>query len=923
MNALGGVSNDIALVALDGAGHAARVAAQDTVTASKVTDLVLLGTPLSQLSLTALSVQPTADALRLLQRLLPAPDNEPDDADLALGRGLVNALMDLATLADPAADLRPTAVPVDAPRAGLAVVAQFGEVSESQVRAALTAIVAAGLAERARARAATPLPPPTGVHAGLRWVLPENSTGTIVIAARAALQLFAFDEASGVDTGRVLRVELRLGDRLGWLAATPELELRAVSADLTLPLDGSSPGTSRVVLHDGRVFGQSWEALTLGLGDDDVPVLPEARVLLATAMQRLTADLGGGASLALGNLLRALGLLAANGGVVGDAVDQLVHDPAGLVRQRLALAGADIATALNALLGPLGASIDLPSRTVRVQGGDSTLGRFGWHADVSASPDAFTGQVRFGPDAALPTVGGLQLRMDLNPLRVALHWHHSGGASDVATLWPAPDGQALARMLAKAAPSLGGHVALEIMRRADATARPVIDAALDALGLLAGAASDTERALRPLAGLIADPAGWLRSAGSLAANPLKIQALFDALRPMMGLPGANGTPLAIANGVSLAVGADGAGARLTLQVDPSGWTAPGGVTARLAAGLGASLTVGPSGAPGVGLEAHVGLAGTTAGRQAVHARIGGAGLQVFLRPATGADIALLPFTGLGSLSDAAQAALPFLLDRLAGIAGTPGDLVRAVGDALALRKGSPTKKFDRDALRAWAADPAGALTAAVPAIVSTGLATLAPLVDDFLPAGVSAAATVNEISITAGGVTLAWNPSLGRVLLTAPSIAIPGIETLGARLAVSAAGLDELSIAIGPAQINAGGVMLRPFATVAAGLNPVGGRRVMVGLSANATHHFAARWTLDTGKFRPRRERRCIGQRDPHTRPDSGGAAHRRGGGRPGGRGRDGAAGREGPARHRLSAPGTCASCCKAWCWPTCRTRPS
>ncbi len=847
LDALADVSSDIALVALHGAGHAARVAAQAQVA---VTDLVLLGTPLSPVSLTALSVQPTADALRLLQRLMPEPDGDPDDADLTLGRSLVAALMDLATLADPAADLRTSIAPAEAPRTGLAVYAQFGEAAQSQVDAALTAIVAAGLAQRARERAATPLPEPTGVHAGLRWVLPADATGTVTISGRAELQLFAFDEGSGIDTSRLLRVNLRIGDRLGWLAATPELELRAVSADLTLPLDGSSPGSSRVVLHDGRVFGQSWESLALGnLDDDALPVLPEARVLLAAAIQRLTADLGGTASLALGNLLKALGLIAANGGVVGDAVDQLVHDPAGLVRQRLASAGAQISSSLNALLGPLGASIDLPTHTVRVQGGGSALGRFGWLADLSASPSALSGQLRFGPDAALPTVGGLQLQLELNPLRISLHWHRSGGTRDVAALWPAPDGQALARMLVQAAPSLGAHVALEIMRRADAGARRVIDAALDALGLLAGVASDTERALRPLAGLFADPAGWLRSADSLAANPVKIQSLFDALRPLMGLPVANGEPIALAKGVNLAVAADGPGARLTLQVDPSKWTAPNGVTARLSGGIGASLTVGPTGAPSVGLETHVGLDGDVPGRQAVYARIGSGGLEVFLRPATGADIRLLPFAGLGSLSDAAEAALPFLLDRLAEIAGTPGDLVRTVGDALALRKGSPTKKFDGDALRAWAANPVGALTAAVPSIVSTGLATLAPLVDDFLPAGVSAAASSNEISITVEGVTLAWNPSAGRVSLSAPAIAVPGIQTLGATLAISAAGLDELSIATGPAEIDAGGVMLRPFASIAAGLNPAGGRRVMVGLSANATHHFAARWTLDTASF--------------------------------------------------------------------------
>lgn len=128
------------------------------------------------------------------------------------------------------------------------------------------------------------------------------------------------------------------------------------------------------------------------------------------------------------------------------------------------------------------------------------------------------GQLRFGPDAALPPVGGLRLPIDdLNPLRASLLWHRSGGSSSARcgrSGWPGARAHAWPR-------SLGAHVALEVMRRADATARPAIDAALDALGLLAGVAGgDAERSLRPLAGLIADPAGLeLRSAGSLAANP--------------------------------------------------------------------------------------------------------------------------------------------------------------------------------------------------------------------------------------------------------------------------------------------------------------------------------------------------------------------------------------------------------------------
>jgi hypothetical protein len=142
--------------------------------------------------------------------------------------------------------------------------------------------------------------------------------------------LFGFDDAGGTRNERVLRIELRIADRIGWLAATPDLELRAVSADLVLPLDGAAAGSARIVLHDARVFGQSFERLVIGNVAEAAAVLPEARVLLAAGMQRVTADLQGMRSLALANLLNALGITAANGGVVATAVDQLAFDPAGL-----------------------------------------------------------------------------------------------------------------------------------------------------------------------------------------------------------------------------------------------------------------------------------------------------------------------------------------------------------------------------------------------------------------------------------------------------------------------------------------------------------------------------------------------------------------------------------------------------------------
>ncbi len=887
--ALSAFSSDIAVVALGGAGHAARLAAHSQVA---VTDVLMLGTPLSAISLTAVETQPTADALRLLQRLLPVPRaNDPDDADLALGRALVNGLMALADRPDAGADLRLPSAPLPAPRVGLRVTAVFGEMAAERIRQGVTAVVAAGLAERAQRRALSPPSPPQGLHAGLRWAMPETDTGSLAITASAAVSLFSFDAIAGPSAGRLLRVQLRLADRIGWLMATPEMGLRAVTAELELPLDGSAAGRARIVLHDARAFGQSWEALSLGhlgtlgalgaLGGAGAPaptavaagaaVLPEARVLLAGAVQRLTADLGGSASLRLRGVLAAIGLIDATGALLANAVDQFVFDAGGLLRQRLAAAPAVLQAAVSSLLGlPAGsaAGIYLAARILRLQGGGATAGRFGWRADLVATPGAINGFVSIGPDTAVTGVGGLQLRLDVNAVSglapapppplpaftAQLNWFHPGGGQDSAPLWPTPQASALARLLAHAAPGLAAQVALEVLRRGDDAARPLVDAALDALGLLygAGAEAAAPRALRPLAGLLRDPAGWLRGAGSLASQPARIQALLDALRPLMGLSGAAGTPLALFEGVLLGVQGEGSGARVSLSVDPSGWVAPAGSSARFAAGLGASVLLGASGPPSVALDLHLGLPGAAPGRRALHARLGAGGgtaLQVFLRPATGSDIGLLPFSGLGALGSAAQAALPFLLDQLAGLPSPVGPLVATLGDALSLRSGPAPVHFDGPRLQAWAADPAGALGAAVPSILSVGLNTLSPLLGNFMPSGLSVSASAGTLTASFRGVALAWTPGTGTAALSATDVVVPGIEHLSFRLAFNPSGLQELSATAGPAAINAGGVVLKPFVTVAAGSAPVGGRRVAVGLAVDSTHRFAARWLLDGSAF--------------------------------------------------------------------------
>jgi hypothetical protein len=859
--ALAPVSNDIALAAVAGAGHAARLVADAQ---AAVTDLVLLGTPLAPISLTTLQTQPAADVLRLMHRLLPPLPSaaelaeEPLDAPLELGHMLVRALMELEPLADAGADLRPPAVPAPATRAGLAVTALFGSVSLEQAREALTAIVASGLAARARARvAATVAEAPTGVRAGLRWRMPVRAGGTLAIDAHADLCLLAADlAASGVvQRERVLTVRLVISDRAGWLAASPTLSLRAVSLELTLPLDGAAVGSCKLTLHEASVFGQSWERLRLGTvpGLAEVqPVLPEARVLLASLVQRLAADVGGPSSVALADVLEALGLIADAGGVVANAVDQLVHDPGGLIRHRMVLAGAELQTALAALLGPLAIDIDWATHSVAWQGGSAGSGRFGWTADVQLAPSGATGSFHIGPDAALPLVGGVQLRFNLQPFSATLQWHHAGGGSDSALLWPAPDAQALARMLASATPALAAQVALEGLRRADDAARPLIDGMLDAFGFLSGAAADAERSLRPLAGFVRDPLGWLGSSASLAAQPVKIQGLFDAVRPLMGLAGAAGTPLPLAPGVSLAASAEGGGARLALSVDPSVWTAADPAAARLAGGIGASLVLQPGAAPGVALGLHLGLAGVPAGQQAVHVNIGSGldsqGVQIFLRPSSGADIPLLPFAGLGALSSLAAAALPYLLDRLAERPAPVGPLVAALGDALLLRSAAPAA-FSSAALQAWAVNPVDSLRNAATPMVAFGLQALADALDAFVPADINVTHSAGTISVSRGAFTLGFAPSTHALSLACNALPVPGIQTLTAALVISDLGLRELSFTLGPAAINAGGVLVRPFVTVAAGDAPAGGARVLVGLAGSAGSSVAARWLLSPAGF--------------------------------------------------------------------------
>src|SRR6266511_4966699 len=175
-------------------------------------------------------------------------------------------------------------------------------------------------------------------------------------------------------------------------------------------------------------------------------------------------------------------------------------------------------------------------------------------------------------------------------------------------LLPDPDPAALRELATVVLPAVGVHGLLGALRSlVSATARPALDAALDALGLLTAPDTVGGRAVVVPTGLVQDPGGWLRHATdawrtNAAASAV---ALLDALAPLV-VPGrgtAPGWPLA--GGVTLGYTVV-AGNRLRLVLDAALSADLGGqtVTAHLAGGL----VIGPDGLPQPTLEVS-GLAG--------------------------------------------------------------------------------------------------------------------------------------------------------------------------------------------------------------------------------------------------------------------------------------------------------------------------
>ncbi len=871
----------VVIVADGGSGHAA-IAAATTAALGFVSAVVTLGTPLTPVAFGVLDEPPAADTFRLLRWLIPPADElATDDADLALGRGLVDALARLLVLDDPGRELRPRASPMAPLRAGLAVHAVFGVIEPDALLAAMTAIVAAGLSQRAAARETAGRATATGARIGLRLPVRPATTG-ITVSGAASIELAgvdASDTGAVLSTERAVHVHLEVRRAGGWLVGGPDpgrgpgprrdQEVRWIEANVRVPLGGGEASTE-VVLHEARIFAierERWIVRPTGAlaaGADVVtPALPEVRVLLSLVAEALEAGSAGSPPVAAAlDIFRGLGLIAPQGGFVADAFDRLLHDTGSHVSGALADAARrpQIASGIAQLLS------GMPSLAVDLGAGrlvlDATAspgdaGLLPWSAHVEVSATGAASAALSAGSAGSTAAGGARFLFATNPTRASIEWSRAGGGAEQIELWPSPDVSALSRAAARLVPAECARLTLEYLRQLDESARPVIDAALDLAGLLSPATPVADRGVLLPAGLLADPAGWLSHASAFGGaggfSAARVASFLDAIKPIAGVDGEPGEWKLGSGVVVRAASSDGA-LNLALDVDTSGFAPIATAAGRLVATGTFSLAFPSGGAPRPGVAVSVGLAGTSApGRRAVHVAADGAGVRAFFRPDAGADLPLFPNPpGLGRLADVAVTqALPFLLDRLAeetggDLAGRVGAIVRAAGDGLDLRTGTPPA-FEGARLQAWAADPAASLRAALPTLTATALETLRASIAPLLPGGATAVVTAGELRVGFNGITLAWRPSPFLVTLAGTVDGITAIDSVAIAIELDASGLHRFASRVGPATLDAGGLVLRPFIAATVGEAPAGGRRIELGLALDAAANTAvvARWHLD------------------------------------------------------------------------------
>jgi hypothetical protein len=852
-----------------------------------VSHLITLGTPWSPVTFDSARTGVPADAVRLLRALLPPLDpSEPDDADLALGRQLVDGFMAAARGLPFVTDLeapRPL-LPV---RAGLSASAVFGVLEDAAVARALTAVFAAGLSERAQARVAEAGALPESTRAAVRLpfdlLLPPGGHG-ITVTGSLSLTL---GEVSAATAGLVL--ELTVADTDGWLIGGPgvvpaggalPLELRRLRTRIEIGLHGGE-SAAQITLQEGSALGADFTSLLAappGLATGELetnPILPEAQALLAAVTAKLAAAPTGPAQL-LASLFNALAITQPDGALVPDALVHLLHDPrghlTGLAAQttsRTALLAALAAIvpgmtvsgdSVQVSSGPVAVTADVAARTVGFTAA-SNDGLLAWHATVAFESSGH-------PTAAFglgdPVADAFALSVETSPLRAQLL--RPSGLPPIA-VWPTPDLDGLARLAMTAIPAEATRILLEGLRRVDRRVAAVLEALADAMGMLKAVDAQGFRALATPVGLFEDPARWFREAGRLSilpGGPLdadKVIDLFEALKPFLGFVGSPRGQWPVVDGVTVTATPGASGPVLSVAVDATSWL-PG--PASVAAGFTAGLTLSSGTSPSPNIELYFGVpdgpAGTTTPqhRRAAHLLVGGGSLRLLLRPATGSDVELYPNTaGLGALLQTGIVeVLPKALTELAALSGDAvrteiGELVGAIGRGLSVATGTPAV-FDSAALKALAADPAAYLRARLAALLTESVDALDPLLVRLLGLSPGEHAVVlsgsGALTVDVGTARIVVHASPLAITVSASVTGLPVIDAVDLLLDLDASGLTGWSAGVGPATIDLDGPVVRPF--VRARSDAGSGWEIQVGLGLDALPTTTAGHSELAGRWR-------------------------------------------------------------------------
>lgn len=848
-----GAGRPVVIVAVGGAGHAARLAAH---VQPSVTHLITLGTPWGPVAFDSARNGSSADGLRLLTALIPPFDTtDPDDADLGLGRAIVEGLGDAAGQVDIEAP-RPTL----AVRAGLRVRAWFGSLDQLTVERAFTAIVAAGLSLRARRRADAALTPPTSAQLSVRVplsaALPSSGHG-VVVDGYVNVGLIGSDFATaGVGVANRVALHLTVSDTDTWLLGGPgtvpgggadPLELRFFDVDIDIGLGGNAAASaSSITLHEVSALGAYSDRIVVSppaLGTttgttETLPFLPEARAAIAALIVQLRSIEPTAPGAHLLALLDGIGLSTSTG-LVPDALTHLLHDPASFVSAALSSSSgrASIATALSRLVDSAAVAgdvvtitrsgatvaVDLGNRSASLHASGS--GALPWAIDLAGLGHGTpTGAVTLGSAA----FNGGAVRFGLAPFTVSFERLTATGAVRSAAVWPSPDTDAIAAFALAGIPAEAIRLVLTAVRTLDADVATGIDALTDAIGVLGSANADGIRPILAPIGLFDDPGGWFRHhvlANGSALDVDRVIDLFEALKPFVGLGGTPRGHWPIVGGVELSVTAGGSGPTVAVALDPSVWLTNGS-RPPVAMGASVGLTLTTNGAPTPAVEVFAGVPTdppTVDHRSAVHVIVDAGGLRVFLRSSTGADIGLYPnAAGLGQLlsTGVTNLLLPLVLNELAALSGSPARtqiaaLTAAVGRGLdVLEKPVATPpKFSGSQLGLLANDPATWLDDHIGTLVTNAVAALDPLIHQ-LPGAPTAVLDGANLVVTVRTVSLTFNPTPLTVSIAGSVTGIPIIGGAAASFAANASGVTAFDFGVGPATFDLGGPKLRPLLRV-------------------------------------------------------------------------------------------------------------